>query len=106
MTLHAYFSPVPGIKRPGREADHSPPSRTEVKNLWSYISTPPIRSSQLKHRDDFTLLYRTLLYFTLLYFTLLIDICPISWHSYFDGGETPVDESRNKLFTYWISNTV
>jgi hypothetical protein len=29
-----------GVKRPGREADHSPPSSTEVKNAWNYISTP------------------------------------------------------------------
>jgi hypothetical protein len=27
-----------GVKRPGREADHSPPSSAEVKNAWSYIS--------------------------------------------------------------------
>jgi hypothetical protein len=26
----------------GREADHSAPSSAEVKNAWSYISTPPI----------------------------------------------------------------
>jgi hypothetical protein len=32
-----------GVKRPGREADHSPPSSAEVKNVWSYTSTPPIR---------------------------------------------------------------
>jgi hypothetical protein len=32
-----------GVKRPGREADHSPPSSAEVKNAWSYISTPPLR---------------------------------------------------------------
>jgi hypothetical protein len=32
-----------GVKRPGREADHSPPSSAEVKNAWSYISSPPIR---------------------------------------------------------------
>jgi hypothetical protein len=32
-----------GVKRPGREADHSPPSSAEVKNPCSYISTPPIR---------------------------------------------------------------
>jgi hypothetical protein len=32
-----------GVKRPGREADHSPPSRAEVKNAWSYTSTPSIR---------------------------------------------------------------
>jgi hypothetical protein len=30
----------PGVKRPGREADHSPPS-TEVNNTWIYTSTPP-----------------------------------------------------------------
>jgi hypothetical protein len=34
--------PFPGVKRPGREADHSPPSSVEVKNVWSYTSTPPI----------------------------------------------------------------
>jgi hypothetical protein len=39
---------VPGplsleVKRPGREADNSPPSSAEVKNAWSYTSTPPIR---------------------------------------------------------------
>jgi hypothetical protein len=28
---------------PGGEADHSPPSSAEVKNAWSYSSTPPIR---------------------------------------------------------------
>jgi hypothetical protein len=32
-----------GAKRPGRKADHSPPSSAEVKNAWSYTSTPPIR---------------------------------------------------------------
>jgi len=30
-----------GVKRPGRKADHSLPSSTEVKNAWSYTSTPP-----------------------------------------------------------------
>jgi hypothetical protein len=30
-----------GIKRPGREADHLAPSSAEVKNAWSYTSTPP-----------------------------------------------------------------
>jgi hypothetical protein len=29
-----------GVKRPGRKADHSPPSSAEVKNAWSYTSTP------------------------------------------------------------------
>jgi hypothetical protein len=31
----------PGVKRPGREADHSPPSTAGVKNAWRYIPTPP-----------------------------------------------------------------
>jgi hypothetical protein len=31
----------PGIKRPGREADHSDPTSAEVKNTWIYTSTPP-----------------------------------------------------------------
>jgi hypothetical protein len=33
----------PGVKRQGREADHSPPSSADIKNAWSYTSTPPIR---------------------------------------------------------------
>jgi hypothetical protein len=32
-----------GVKQPGSEADHSPPSSAEVKNAWNYASTPPIR---------------------------------------------------------------
>jgi hypothetical protein len=31
----------PGIKRPGREANHSPPAIAEVKKMWIYTSTPP-----------------------------------------------------------------
>jgi hypothetical protein len=32
----------PGVKRPDREADHSPsPSVAEVKNTWNYTSTSP-----------------------------------------------------------------
>jgi hypothetical protein len=49
----------PGVKRSGREADHSSPSSANVKNAWSYISTPPIRlqgvvcSVKTKHVDNF-----------------------------------------------------
>jgi len=32
-----------GIKQQGHEADHSSPSSVEVKDAWSYTSTPPIR---------------------------------------------------------------
>jgi hypothetical protein len=31
----------PGVKRQGREADHSPPASAEVKKMWIYTSTPP-----------------------------------------------------------------
>jgi hypothetical protein len=30
----------PGVKRPGREADHSTPVSAEVKKMWIYTSTP------------------------------------------------------------------
>jgi hypothetical protein len=47
----------PGVKRSGREADHSPPYSAEVKNAWSYTSIPKyvfMAWCLVKHRDDFT----------------------------------------------------
>jgi hypothetical protein len=47
----------PGVKRPGREANHSLPPRGEVKNAQNYISKPPYVSKALylvKYRDNFT----------------------------------------------------
>jgi hypothetical protein len=46
-----------GVKRPGREADHSHPSSAKVKE-WVELylhspNTPSWRGSQLKHRDNF-----------------------------------------------------
>jgi hypothetical protein len=38
-----------GAKRPGREADHSPPSSAEIKNAWIYTSNPPIRIHGVAH---------------------------------------------------------
>jgi len=32
----------PGLKWPGRETDHSPPSTAEVEDTWSYTSTAPV----------------------------------------------------------------
>jgi hypothetical protein len=31
----------PGVKRPGREADNSPPTTAEVMKMWIYTTTPP-----------------------------------------------------------------
>jgi hypothetical protein len=50
--------PIPGVKRQGRESDHSPPASAEVKKMWIYISTPPIRLQAL---DNFTFLLLLLL---------------------------------------------
>jgi hypothetical protein len=45
-----------GVKRPVREADHSPPLSAEVKNAWIYTSTPQyvfMAWCLVKHRDNF-----------------------------------------------------
>jgi hypothetical protein len=55
-------SSFPALKRPGREADHTPQSTAEAKNEWSYTFTPKyafMASCLVKHRDKFTFyLYR------------------------------------------------
>jgi hypothetical protein len=59
------------VMRPGCEADHSPPSSTEVKNEWSYTSTPHyafLTWYLLKHRVNFS--------FTLV--TLMASVCQLS----------------------------
>jgi len=33
---------TPGLKRPGLETDHSPPSSTQIKNACSSTSTTPV----------------------------------------------------------------
>jgi hypothetical protein len=46
-----------GVKRPRREADHSPPLSVRSKNAWSYTSTPQyvfMAWCLVKHRDNFT----------------------------------------------------
>jgi hypothetical protein len=47
-----------GVKRPGCEADHSPPSSAEVKECVAlYLhspNTPSWHGAHLKHRDTFT----------------------------------------------------
>jgi hypothetical protein len=55
---HGLFSP--GVKRPGREAAHSPPSRAEVRNGGAIPPLPYMSSwhsaSLIKHRDNYTLI--------------------------------------------------
>jgi hypothetical protein len=58
----------PGIKRPGREADHFPPASAEIKKMWIYTSTPHTpswRSALLvKHRNNFNFTFRIRLVLT------------------------------------------
>jgi len=35
-------SSFPGVKLPWREANHSPPASTEIKNALMYASTPAV----------------------------------------------------------------
>jgi hypothetical protein len=42
LVFDGYKVYFPGIKRAGRETDHSPTSSSEVKNEWSYTSALPI----------------------------------------------------------------
>jgi hypothetical protein len=46
LVFSGYGESSPGVKRPGREADLSPPTITVVKIKWSYTSTPPLWSTQ------------------------------------------------------------
>jgi hypothetical protein len=53
-----------GVKLPDREADHSLSSSAEVKNEWSYNSTPQyaFMVELKKDKNKFTLLYFTVLF--------------------------------------------
>jgi hypothetical protein len=42
LLLNVYNGPFSGIKRTGREVDHSRPSMTKVRNEWRYASAPPL----------------------------------------------------------------
>jgi len=59
--IQGYGGSFPGLKRPERKVDHSPPSSTEGKNDWSYTSSPTIRLHGVEG-DKFT--YTFLWFFT------------------------------------------
>jgi hypothetical protein len=63
-----------GIRRPGREADHSPSSSTEVKNAWSYTSTPSVllHGVVLVKQRDSVAFYLNLHYLVLHYKNMFI----------------------------------
>jgi hypothetical protein len=68
-----------GVKRPGREADHSPPSSAEVKNAWSYTSIPQyvfMAWCLVKHRDVFTFTFTFTYTFTVWFLVKEMDARP------------------------------
>jgi len=79
-----------GVKRPGRRAEHSLPSNTEVKNEWSYTSTPQYAymawCSSVKAQEHLTLPHSTLGGFT------------TEWHKW-----TPL--SSQKQLLHWLHRT-
>ena len=47
------------MKRPEHQVDHSPPTETEVKNEWSYTSTPLISLHDVNTDNFFLLIFLT-----------------------------------------------
>jgi hypothetical protein len=54
---NGYRCSFPGVKRPGREVNHLPPSSAEVKNVWSHTSTPPICLHGLDREKNLPLIF-------------------------------------------------
>ena len=44
----------PGVKQPGHKINHSLPSSTKVKNMYSHTSTPPV-CVLVMEKDNFTI---------------------------------------------------
>jgi hypothetical protein len=53
LGFNGYRGSFQRIKRPWREADHSPQSTAEVKNQWNYMSAPAVCLHGL-HRGNST----------------------------------------------------
>jgi hypothetical protein len=53
IIFHGYQDYFPRVKRLGRDLIHSPPPGIEIKNYWSYTSTPLTYLNGVG-RDNFT----------------------------------------------------
>jgi len=49
-----YRGSLPGVKRPGRDADHLPPYSAKIKNEWLCTSSPHLCVHDVE-RNDFSL---------------------------------------------------
>ena len=70
LQLNGYHGSLPLVNRPGRDADHSPPSSAEVRNDWSYTSTLRICLNYVD-RNNLTVTLRMQLHNK--------DLCPKYW---------------------------
>ena len=59
--FNRFWNSVPGVMRPEREVNRSHPSSTDVKNEWTYTSTPTIHLYGFD-RDNLTLLLHHRMY--------------------------------------------
>jgi hypothetical protein len=95
----------PGVKRPGREADHSPPNSAEVKKMWTCNPLPhtPSRCSALlvKHRNNFTLFY--LYMYSHIHVGMNYDETSNCWSEGNDVGLYPWDWGFEFLSGYQVS---
>jgi len=57
LLFNGYRVSFPRVKPSEREVNHSPTSSAEVKNVWSYTSTPAIRFHNV-NKEKFSLLHR------------------------------------------------
>jgi hypothetical protein len=54
LLCNEYRAPRPVTKRPEGDVDHSPPSKVEAENVWSYTSAPAISLNVADRDSTFT----------------------------------------------------
>ena len=69
LMFSGYRRSLPRVKRPRPEINHAPASSAEVKNEWSYTSTPPI-FLRIVGRENFTSVFLSLCLFLVSLFSL------------------------------------
>jgi len=80
-------TPLPGIKRSGREADHSLPLSAEVENKWRYTSTLLVCLHDVD-RENFAFMFNFIM---------------ATWHKYIRQGTLGVPKGLTQLATLFIT---
>jgi hypothetical protein len=98
---------VLGVKLAGSEADHSPPSSAEVKNAWSYASTPQyvfMAWCLVKHRDKFIFTFYRLLRISCQYQVLWKSVIPADIRAYICIIQKPVFRTKEGKYSKMVRN--